>query len=77
MNTFYTFILLAVTFFLGAVVGEAWAPISGITTQALAARCAALETRTEALAERYERLKAMALDLRRDCHLDAGRQGRR
>ena len=70
MHWLYTMLLLAVTFFLGLVIGESWAPISGITTQALAARCASLEARAEALGLRYEKLRALVTDIEHACHID-------
>ncbi len=68
MNAFTTIIVLTITFAFGAVVGETWAPLSGLTTQALAARCAALETRVAAIEGKYEELK---LAIEEECR-DAG-----
>jgi hypothetical protein len=71
MNAFTTIIVLTITFAFGAVVGETWAPLSGLTTQALAARCASLEARVIAIEGRYEELKS-EVDA---CVRDAGFRG--
>jgi len=68
MNAFTTVVVLAITFAFGAVVGEAWAPFSGLTTQALATRCASLEARVIAIEDKYEALK-LEVDT---CVQDAG-----
>ncbi len=62
MNNVYVFLLLLVTFVLGLIVGETYAPISGLTPIALAERCAVLEMRTAALSLRYESLAADLAD---------------
>lgn len=57
MNALTTMVVLAITFAFGAVVGETWAPISGLTTHALAVRVASIEARLAALESKYEVLK--------------------
>lgn len=56
-DAFSTFLLVAVTFAFGLVTGEAWAPFSGATTQALALRITALEVRTAELETKYSKLE--------------------
>ena len=77
MTWLYTLLLLSVTFFLGLVVGESWAPISGATTQALAERCDSLEARLAALGEQHSRLLVLAADIQQACHLDLDRSRER
>lgn len=64
MNAFTTTVVLIITFSFGALVGETWAPISGISTQALAARCAAIEARVQTLESKYRALKT---EIEEDC----------
>ncbi len=70
MNAFYSLLLVAVSFSLGAVYGETRAPISGITVQALAIRVAALEQRLGGLSLKYEALSDL---LRSSPDADGGR----
>jgi hypothetical protein len=63
MNNVYLALLLFTTFMLGVLLGEGWAPISGLTPQALSARCASLEARAESLALRYEKLRALTTEV--------------
>ena len=49
MNYFFTMVIVAVTFALGIVVGEAFAPISGTTLYALQGRVLTLEQKVEIL----------------------------
>jgi hypothetical protein len=58
------FLMLAVTFALGLVVGETYAPISGVTTRELAIRCAELEAKVELLRTRVARMESDAHELR-------------
>lgn len=64
--TFSTFahalLLVAVSFMLGLVVGEGWAPISGNTTMSLTTKANALDARIEVLASKYEELNALCRD---------------
>ena len=63
MNNVYLFLLLVVTFLLGVLLGEGWAPISGLTPQALAVRVAVLEGRIATLETSFEQLKALIDDV--------------
>jgi outer membrane murein-binding lipoprotein Lpp len=61
---FSLFLMLAVTFTLGLVVGETYAPISGVTTRELAAKCDELEAKVELLRTRVARMESDANELR-------------
>lgn len=58
MDRFVVVLLVVVSLVFGAVVGETYAPISGVTVQTLNAKCDMLEAKIDALAERCERLEA-------------------
>jgi hypothetical protein len=59
MSNFLTLVLLTlVAFGFGAVVGEAFAPLSGGTVQSLSRRLNSAETEIDRLSSKYERLNA-------------------
>lgn len=69
-NFFYCLILVGVTFMLGLVVGEAKAPISGMTVQALTLKASALEEQITNLSVRYD---ALSVEVHETCGFrDAG-----
>lgn len=57
MNYLGLLLLLGATLIVGDALGEAYAPISGNTTAALAARCVDLETRMAAAEKRCKKLE--------------------
>lgn len=57
-------LLLTVFFGFGVVVGDAYAPISGLTSAALEKRCALLELKLDAIEARCDKLEKWAAELR-------------
>lgn len=58
------FISLTLALVLGVLIGEHYAPISGVTTHELAIKCAELEAKVELLRIRVVRLETEATELK-------------